>query len=64
MARKASAPESDAAATETQSFVATCVVVAAAGTAQPGETIALSRDEYDTIAPLGAIEGEWTDAAQ
>jgi hypothetical protein len=54
----ATAPQ-DSDATAPQDFIARIQVFAAAGAAAPGQAISLTRDEYDALKPLGAIEGDW-----
>jgi len=51
----------DADANETQKFRAVHVVIASSGAAQPGELIALTREEFGNVKPLGSIEGDWRD---
>lgn len=48
---------------DTQSFKAIFNVAASGGSAAPGESIDLTRDEFDLLKHLGAIEGEWAEAA-
>lgn len=49
--------------TEIQKFNAVHVVVASSGTAQPGEQIALTREEYEVARGCGSIVGEWKEKA-
>ena len=34
-------------------------VIASSGAAQPGELIALTREEFDSVKPFGSVEGDW-----
>ncbi len=42
-----------------KSFVAVFNIVDGAKTYAPGETTTLTRAQFETLKPLGAIEGDW-----
>ena len=52
-------PAKPAPAARTQKFRAVHNVWASSGTAEPGELVALTREEFDLLKPQGSIEGEW-----
>jgi hypothetical protein len=47
------------AAQDRRSFVAVFNIVDGAKTYAPGETATLTRVQFETLKPLGAIEGDW-----
>lgn len=48
----------------TQTFVTIFGVAAGAGSVEAGKKIKLTREEFDELKALGAIEGEWNDKAK
>jgi len=48
---------------EVQKFTTVHVVLASSGAAQPGDQIALTREEYEVAKACGSIQGEWKDKA-
>ncbi|MBG0802843.1 hypothetical protein IYW40_15355 [Methylocystis sp. H4A] len=49
----------DAAANKKQTFVATFRLLLDGSYAAPSEKVKLSREQYETLKRLGAIEGDW-----
>lgn len=45
----------------TQSFVARFSIVTPIATVAPGESVELTREDYDALAELGAIDGVWAE---
>ncbi|MFT4099042.1 MAG: hypothetical protein QM651_18120 [Rhodoblastus sp.] len=46
-----------------QDFTAIFSVVTGDGAFAAGETVSLTREDYDVLKALGAIEGEWDEKA-
>lgn len=49
----------EAAANKKQTFVATFRLLLDGSYAAPGATVTLTREQFETLKPLGAIEGDW-----
>ncbi len=48
----------------TQTFTTIYGVVTGAGSVNAGKKIKLTREDYDELKALGAIEGEWSEKAK
>lgn len=48
----------------TQTFTTIFNVLTAAGSVEAGQKVKLTREDYDNLKPLGAIDGEWSEKAK
>lgn len=57
------AGENETTKAPTQTFATIFNVLTAAGAVEAGSKIKLTRDDYDVLKALGAIDGEWREKA-